>query len=207
MKLFILGATGATGLKLVEQALNAGHQVTVYVRNPQKLDHLKDKINIIQGELNDEHKMTNALAEHDAILSTLGYKKFNDKSRFVSKTMALVIKGMEQHRITKLVYESAYGIGGRDSVSNHFLRFMLATLGFINPFKDHFISEQLIRQSNLNWTIARPGKLTNGVLTGKYRAQEEMKGFFQISRADVAYFMLDAITNSHWSKKAIDLGY
>jgi uncharacterized protein YbjT (DUF2867 family) len=207
MKLFILGATGATGLKLIERALTTGHQVTVYVRNPDKLGNFKDKVNVIQGELADEQKLIAAIAGQDAVLNVLGYRKFKDKSAFISKTMAMTIKGMEQNKVSKIVYESAYGIGGKNSVVNPYLRFFLKLFGLINPFKDHFQAEKLIKQSSLNWTIARPGRLTDGEALETYRAQEGLKGFIKISRADVAHFMIDALTNDKWSKKSIDLGY
>jgi uncharacterized protein YbjT (DUF2867 family) len=41
--LVILGATGATGLHLVQQALARGYKVTAPVRNPQKLVHVENK--------------------------------------------------------------------------------------------------------------------------------------------------------------------
>ena len=207
MKIFLFGATGTTGLKLTEQALSAGHQVTVYVRNPEKLGALKDKVKIIQGELTDEQKILESMSGQEAIIMALGYRTFKDSSQFLSKTAATVVKGMQQHGISKLVYLSAYGIGGKDSVTNSFLRFVLKSFGLIKPFKDHFISEKIIRQSNLDWTLARPGRLTDDKALGTYRAEVGLKGFFRISRADVANFMLDAVSNPKWSKKAVDLGY
>jgi len=207
MKIFILGATGATGLQLTGQAVNAGHQVTVYVRNPDKLGELKNKVNVVEGELTDEQKILKALVGQEAILSTLGYKKLKDKSLFVRRTIVAVIKGMEQYHIPKLVYESANIIGGKDSVSKPFLKLVLKTFGLLNPFIDHFETEKVIRQSNVDWTIARPGNLTKGKLRGEYHAAEKLKGLSKISRADVAHFMLDALTNKKWSRKAIEIGY
>jgi uncharacterized protein YbjT (DUF2867 family) len=206
MKLLILGATGATGLQLIDQAVSSGHVVTTYVRNPGKLAHWGKRITIVEGQLLDEYKLLQVVKGQDAVLVTLGYKKLKDKSRFIRKTIDTVIIGMRRFGVQKLVYESAYGIGGKHSVTNPFIRFMLQALGIAHPFIDHFETEKLIRQSNVNWTIVRPGNLTNGPLTGKYRAQEQMKGFPSISRADVAHFMLQSLTEKKWANKAVDLG-
>ena len=37
MRIIVFGASGGTGVKIVEQALAAGHAVTAFVRNPAKL--------------------------------------------------------------------------------------------------------------------------------------------------------------------------
>jgi uncharacterized protein YbjT (DUF2867 family) len=207
MKLLILGATGATGLQLIDQAVSSGHAVTVYVRNPGKLADFGKRITVVEGQLLDEYKLLQVVKGQDAVLITLGYKKLKDKSRFIRKTVDTVIIGMRRFGVQKLVYESAYGIGGKHSIANPFIRFILMAFGFIHPFIDHFETEKLIRQSSINWTIARPGNLTNGPLTGKYRAQEKMKGLPSISRADVAHFMLQSLTERKWTNKAVDLGY
>jgi putative NADH-flavin reductase len=207
MKVLILGATGATGLKLIERALTVGHQVTAYVRNPDKLENFKNKITIIHGELTEEQKLIESIAGHDAVLSVLGYRTFKEKSMFISKTMALTIKGMEQHKVSRILYLSSSGIGGKDSMSNPLVRFLLKLFGLINPFKDHFQTEKLLKQSNLNWTITRPGRLTDGEALERYREQEELKGFIKISRADVAHFIIAALTNDKLFRKSIDLGY
>ena len=37
MKLIVLGATGGTGLQIVQQAIRRGHAVTAFVRSPERL--------------------------------------------------------------------------------------------------------------------------------------------------------------------------
>jgi uncharacterized protein YbjT (DUF2867 family) len=109
--------------------------------------------------------------------------------------------------VKKLVYQSASGIGGNHSVKNPILRAVLKTFGVANPFIDHNTTESLIKHSNVNWTIIRPGMLTYGTLKEKYRSGENLKRVFLISRADVAHCMLKALTNENWSNKSIDISY
>jgi putative NADH-flavin reductase len=60
--------------------------------------------------------------------------------------------------------------------------------------------ERLVRASSLDWTIARPPRLTNGRLTGRYAIEDERmpRGGSMVSRADVAHFMLEELErNAH----------
>lgn len=46
MKIAVLGASGQTGVHLVNQALQQGHNVTAIVRNPAKLTVHHDKLKV-----------------------------------------------------------------------------------------------------------------------------------------------------------------
>ncbi|HLF88268.1 MAG TPA: NAD(P)H-binding protein [Anaerolineales bacterium] len=72
MKLTIFGATGRTGRYLVEQALDAGHNVTAYVRNPAKLRYKHENLHVVQGEITEVGKVVEAIAGADAVISALG---------------------------------------------------------------------------------------------------------------------------------------
>jgi putative NADH-flavin reductase len=207
MKLLILGATGSTGLQVLTQALNAGHEVTVFVRNPLKLKEYTGKIIIINGDLKDVQKLEEAVNGQDAVISALGYKNLWDKSLFISKALEVVVNAMSARGVNKLVYESAVNIGGKRSFRNPFLRNFLRIFGADNPFIDHNLTEHHIKLSNLNWTIVRPGMLTNGALRAKYRAGGNVKMVLFISRADVAHCMIDSLTNENYFKKAINISY
>ena len=55
----------------------------------------------------------------------------------------------------------------------------------------------------LDWTLVRPGRLTNRPGTGNYRVTPRYRphGGINIPRADVASFMLDQLTDTHWSRQ------
>lgn len=72
MKVTILGSTGGTGKELIKQALAAGHEVTVYVRNPDKLSVPNAQLKIIQGTLDEPNKINEAISGADVVLSALG---------------------------------------------------------------------------------------------------------------------------------------
>ena len=61
MKLAIFGGTGRTGRLLVEQALAAGHEVTVLARTPAKLDVPPERLRVVQGDALDPNRVEEAV--------------------------------------------------------------------------------------------------------------------------------------------------
>ena len=78
-----------------------------------------------------------------------------------------------------------------------------------NAFKDHAEQERIIEESNLQWTVARPGSLTNGPKTEHYRHgfPPITKTKLRISRADVAHFMLSQIESGDYIRQKVGLSY
>ena len=104
-----------------------------------------------------------------------------------------------------MIYLSFLGVsGGREQLS--FLgRYVVAPLIMRNVVADHEAKENIIRQSNLDWTIVRPPRLTNGPHTGAYRRGPDIKAASvvpMISRADVADFMLRQLDDPTYLRKA-----
>ena len=67
--------------------------------------------------------------------------------------------------------------------------------------RDHYADlarmEDVLRASDLDWTIVRPPRLTDKPVTGRYRTaygQNLRRGVF-VSRADVAHYMLSVLDN------------
>lgn len=72
MRLLIFGATGGTGKALVEQALEQGHMVTAFARDPAKVQAAHQNLTVAQGNMLDSGSVEAALKGQDAVLSALG---------------------------------------------------------------------------------------------------------------------------------------
>ena len=72
MKIIVFGATGGIGRQVVLQALEAGHQVTAFVRGPSKLEIEHADLYKFQGDVMAAEKVDQAIAGQEAIISTLG---------------------------------------------------------------------------------------------------------------------------------------
>ena len=80
---------------------------------------------------------------------------------------------------------------------------------FGRAYDDKDMQERLIKDSALDWTIARPGVLTNGSRTGRYKVLKEPSQWRNgtISRADVASFLVQQIEDRAYLRKTPVLVY
>lgn len=210
MKILIIGATGGTGKAIVEQALEQGHAVTAFVRNPAKMTIKHKQLVVVNGNVLDYDSVDNAVQGHHTVVSALGHKHFFLKNTILSDGIKNIIRAMEKHKVKRLIFESSLGVG--DSRGKLGLYYTLFVIPFIIFFyyKDKELAERYIMESSLDWTIVRPGQLTNGKKRGVYREGLKVGNWFssvRISRADVADFMLKQLTANSYLKKTPGVAY
>jgi putative NADH-flavin reductase len=197
MQLTIFGATGRTGLPLVEQALAAGHTVTAFVRDPAKLTLTHAQLRSVAGDVRDPVAVSEAVAGADAVISALGHTK---QSPADLQTVATrnIIAAMQQHGVRRLVSLTGGGVRApqdQPKLFDHAIRFALATISG-KVLRDAVAHAELITASDLDWVIVRGPMLIDGPYTGNYRVGwVGLDAKPQIARADVADFMLKQATN------------
>lgn len=204
MKLTIFGATGGTGKELVQQALAAGHQVTAYVRTPSKLSLTDDRLSVIQGQMDEAEKINQAIAGADAVLSTLGPTS-NKPGQPLTRGMQQIIAAMKRQNVERLIATTGAGVADPNDRPQLIGRlFGLALRLFSkNVLADSQEMVAAIRNSGLNWTLARAPRLTDKPATGQIKVGYAGKGpGTQLTRADFARFMLDQLESDSWSRKA-----
>ncbi len=208
MNIVIFGATGGTGQEIVKQALEQGHTVTAFVRNPAKLEHKHTNLKIIQGDVLDYTSVEKALQGQDVVLCALGLPASN-KSKGRAKGTKNIIQAMEKIGVKRFICQSSLGFGdSKDFLPFHF-KYLIVPFFLRHTFADHELQENHIKQSQLDWIIVRPVNLTNGERIGIYKhgfdANENIK--LKISRADVADFMLKQLTSNTYLHKTLGLSY
>ena len=206
MKVVIFGANGKTGILLVEQALAKGHQVVAYIRRPESILIDNPKLKIIIGNLNEPLKMKDAITGADACVSTLGGGSLTKHSIETMNGIKNIISIMEIAKVQRFIYLSSLGAGESRFLIPQPLRFILTRFFLRVPLADHNFNEGNIIKSKLDWTLVRPGSLTDGQLTGDLKYGDDktkMKGNSSISRANVALFILQQLTDSNYIKKAV----
>jgi putative NADH-flavin reductase len=209
MKLLILGATGATGLELMEQALEAGHEVTAFARRPEAVQLKHSNLKIHQGDILNYSSVEGAVRGQDAVLSALGVRQLG-KNTILSDGTRNLVEAMENLGVKRLIVESSLGVGdSRGQLGPTHNWFVLPIL-LRNIFADKETQESLIRECRLDWVIVRPAILTNGPRTSRYKAgfgpgNQSIKR--KISRADTAEFMLKQLTDDTYLHKTPGLSY
>lgn len=211
MKLAIFAATGGIGRQVLEQATAAGHDVTAVVRNPKKVS---SQVRVVTADLTaaDQAALQPVLqrAVHgvDAVISCLGPRTSADAGVARQGTLAIV-RAMQAGQVRRIVVVSAAPIGTvpttsqpapprRDPGDGFVMRNLLAPL-VKAALREHYADlaqmEEVLRDSDLDWTVVRPPRLTDKALTGTYRTAygRNIRRGMRISRADVAQLMLSVL--------------
>jgi putative NADH-flavin reductase len=208
VKLLVFGASGPTGGHLVAQALEQGHEVTAFVRDPGKFAVGHPRLKVALGNAEDAAAVAEAVRGQGAVLSTLGRRKSLKSQDLIANSMRCIVPAMERHGVRRLILMSAFGVGDsrRDAplLPRIMYRLMLRDI-----FADKLAGERLVRASRLEWTTVYPVLLTDGPRTGDYRVGErlELSGLPKISRADVAEFMLKELYDGAYLKRVVVISY
>ena len=207
MNCLVIGATGLTGTAFTEQALAAGHRVTAFVRSPDKLKPAGDGLDVVRGDGRDAAAVERAVLAHpyDAILIAIGGGLGDDSLN--EEVTANVMQSMHKtDPAAHLWIVSAAGTGDSTEQIGWIGKLLKSTM-LRKPFADHEKQEREVMNSHLPYTIVRPVGLTNGPLTPDgYVARESGKlPSSQISRADVAHYILTHLTDPAVVGKAMGL--
>ena len=199
MKLFVLGATGRTGREIVQQALERGHYVTAFVRSPESMTLKNDRLTVLKGDAMDENQLFEAMQNHDAALSALGPRKVFKPSSLLQDSALATTRAMKRAGVKRLLVLSA--AAHFPGIPNRIVSFVLRS-----HMRDSRAMEEIVQASGLDWTIARPPRLTEEDSTS-YRRREGAapKMGFTLARKAVAAFMLDAIEQQKHFHKIVGI--
>jgi uncharacterized protein YbjT (DUF2867 family) len=199
VKLFVIGATGRTGQEVVQQALARDHHVTAFVRSPESIRLKNERLTVLKGNAMDENELFRAMQNHDAVVSTLGPREVFKPSSMLHDSALATTRAMNRSGVKRLVVLSA---------AAHFPGILNRIASFImrNHMRDSLAMEAIVQARGLDWTIARPPRLTQEDYT-TYRSREDAapRMGFSLSRKAVAAFMLDAIEQKKHVRKVVGI--
>lgn len=206
MKIAILGSTGFVGKVLITKALNAGYQVKTLARYPRKLEDIKDRIEIIEGSVFDPLRVEAAIDGTEVVLSTIGPPPGKPcDPQVYEKAMQDIVRIMEKKGIKRYIHiGGAAHEGGENenwTLNRRFLRFFLNLFGKQILVAKH-LEWEVLKISNLDWTLVRPPRIANEPASGKISADEKMLNSLKINVEDLTGFILEQITSKDWIRKA-----
>ena len=195
MKLLVIGATRGIGHNLLEQALEEGHEVRALVRSSSRLNFQHHRITVIEGDILNQDAIERAVAGQDSVCVTIGIGPTWKPVSVFSRGTNNVIEVMKSSTAKELICVTGIGAGDSKNHGGLFYDKIIIPLLLKTLYEDKGRQEELVRNSGLDWVIVRPGFLTNGPLTTKYRALTDLEGATagKISRADVAHFILPGV--------------
>jgi uncharacterized protein YbjT (DUF2867 family) len=198
MKLFVIGANGRTGTEILDLAGARGHEVTAFVRSPEKLKNAlaqraeaAGSLTIVAGDPRRTESIAAALPGHDAVLSAIGPHPRDAlrPSTLLADCARATVDAMTASGVARLAVVSAALLFPEEGLYFAFFRWLTR-----HHLRDLRAMEDIVRGSGRAWTIARPPRLTQSpdarflAVSGALPAGSRAMSF-----RSVAAFMLEAV--------------
>lgn len=190
-KVIIIGATGSIGNAVRQMFLNKTNaELTLFSRHANKLKLDDTREHAISGNVTDDEILNLAIKGQDLVFVALSgnMKSFAEH----------IIKAMDKQKVQRLVFITTMGIyqeipawlgSSPDPYRN----------GILRPFRE---AADLIEQSDLNYTIIRPGWYTNGPVNYEITQKGEPFGGHDVSRASIADYVVKLSTEESLDNRA-----
>jgi putative NADH-flavin reductase len=207
MNITIIGASGGIGLEAVKRGLNRKHSITTLSRSEIDIAG-KESIHKIQGDATNKTDLLKSIQNADAIIVTLGTSKHMKSTSLFSDFAKLIVEIHHEKKIDiPFIFVTGFGAGESKNYVSWLIKLFLKYL-LKDVYSDKTKMEEIITESDLNWTVVRPGRLLDKALTEKYRIENTLfKGINigGINRTDVADFLIKQAENQTELRKYIGI--
>jgi putative NADH-flavin reductase len=208
MNLVVFGSTGGIGHHVVEQGLQAGHEIMAFARRPEAITIKHPHLRVMQGDVLQPATMPSAIFGQDAVISAIGVSSLKPTTLY-SQGVANIVTAMKTAGVRRLVCVSASGIEtgpGTPLWQTILLKLFVQRL-LRESYADLKRMEATLRASGLDWTSVRPPRLSNGPRTGRFHVvPNRHQATAIVSRVDVADCILhclnDSTTFGSWAELA-----
>lgn len=197
-KIALFGGSGRTGQQFLNQALAQGYTVKVLARTPEKITQQSAQLEVIKGDVLDAAAVAQVVAGTDIVVSLFGQVK-GSPAWVQTEGTQNIISAMQKHDIKRIISLSGGGLPykekDRPKLPDHLIRFImrLAVPQILNDAQKHY---EALQASDLDWTIVRAPRLTDGARRGQYRVGwVGVNASTQISRADLADFIITQLND------------
>ncbi|KGX90560.1 sugar epimerase [Pontibacillus halophilus JSM 076056 = DSM 19796] len=198
MNVLVIGANGQVGTHVVDKLKEAGHEPIAMVRNREQVSRFKDKgVKTVLGDLENEFEQAYHGAEAVVFAAGSGPNTGADKTILIDQEGA--IKAMEhaqQYGVKRFVMLSSIAANTPEKGPDDLKHYLYAK-GRADDY--------LRNQTNLDYTIVRPGGLTNEPGINEVEISENGVEFGNIPREDVASVMVQLLRNNSAVRKSYDL--
>lgn len=206
VRILVLGATGRVGSHVVSLALHDNHHVTAVVRTPNKLNLCHENLHIIKGDVTDKHNIEEAMIDIDIVISALS----TDGTTTLTKSIPIILDAMTKENVKRIITVGTAGIL-QSRLNPNLLRYQSSESRRTTTFsaQEHHQVFEILKQSEMDWTIVCPTYLPDGAYTGHYRIERSFlpEGGSEISVADTAEFTYQQIQNTDYLKARVGIAY
>lgn len=209
MRILLLGSTGRVGKQLLQLLLANGHQVTAFVRDPNRLKFRVDGMEVYVGNALNKVDIEMVMPNHDIVLSAMG----TDGKETLSESMPYIIDAMVVNKIKRIITVGTAGIL-KSRISPELYRFQSTESRRRSPkstraAKDHKAAYEALANSSLEWTVVCPTYLPDGDAISNYRFEVDFLPINgeKISVGDTAQFTYTQINSDEFLGCRVGLAY
>ena len=209
-KIALLGATGQTGQKFLEIALDAGYEIKALVRDPSKLNLPKLHLSILKGDVLNEADVNQLLENTNIVVSLFGHVKGSPEWLQTDGTKNIVA-AMHNQKVSRIISLSGGGLPFPEKDQPKFADKLIRSIMKIavpKVLNDAIKHHEVLEHSNLNWTIVRAPRLTNDPKRGTYRVGwVGVNASTKIGREDLADFILTQVEDETFNHQMPFVSY
>lgn len=202
-KIGIIGGTGTVGRHIATSAIQQGYKVRMLVRNPEKLLYKDDKIEIVQGQIQDIEMIRELLKDCNVVINTFGQP--TKEKPIYSKVTKSILEVMKDLNITRYIGVSGGSLtisGDKKSMLNRFGAKMFELL-FPRMMKDKkFEWEILSNDKHIQWTLIRLPFVKDSLKSNDIKESHTDMPGTNITNQDIAYFIIEHLDNPKYIHKA-----
>jgi putative NADH-flavin reductase len=201
-KIAVLGGTGKAGKYLIKELIRQGYHIKALARDPGKLKQSGPSLEVITGNAREYQSILNLLSECDAVISTLGPS--GNEPDTCSMAAGHIIKAMQALNIRRLIEVAGLGIDTPEDKKGIFTRILVAIMRWFasSVIDDRQKDYELLKNSNIQWTIVRCPMIKLTDLSRKIKTSLEDSPGNQISATDLARFLIDQLKSEMFICKA-----
>jgi len=209
-RLCVFGASGRTGLRLINLAVERGYAVTAFCREEADRQYLPESVACIVGDLLNEEHLDQAVAGADVVICAFGPREpYRDV--FCAAATSAIIVSMNKHGVDRLLCVTNALAGVYPKNRSRFIKAMARLARLLKPAvtADRDEQERRVEESGLNWTIVKPSELMDENEKPRFVHGEELviDAYSRISRYHLSTFLLDHLEAEPYSRKKVFLRY
>jgi len=188
---------------VLQTAVSAGHDVTAFVRSPDKLGEARNQVKVVEGDLSDAAAVASAMTGMDAVISAIGSSPDRaqlDAPATAARQILTAMRATGVRRFVGLAGGAVNVAGERKPLSGRITTAIVRLLAR-NVVEAKQREFEVVSRSDLDWTMVRPPRVVPGEPTGRVEIGPKLHGF-QVTRGDLATAMVTLAIGSDWLREA-----
>lgn len=214
LRIAVIGGGGTIGQRVVHEALDRGHSVTIVARDPARVTERHERLTIVQGDVLDVERMAKVAAERDVLISAIGSaREAQPKSSLYLEAADSLITALRSlgEAAPRLIVVG--GVGSLKDASGQLLLERVPAERRPEHLGQKAALDFYRTVDDVKWTyVSPPAGIAAGKRTGAYRVGDDQlvtddKGASSISIEDYAVALIDEAEKPRHTGRRFTVGY